>query len=262
MFLREFTGPAAELLEKYAGLRLDPMWSTAVVGASLLLLAAFTIRGVYRWLRRNFRNGVRALALDRPGVVETIAQDVKGIEYGLHDVQQSPGVRLATHPDPGIDESKIDFNDNAPAPPQPQPRSDVTAQKPMGPKLRKQLALRVRDAVMEKFREGGWFREQPQARQTYVFRKTSHTRAQFEFTLETPTFDTLDGEPAQRDAYALHIRVDGRKKLNLAWRADGEPALRYLSVGDWVDVVTNWKFAGPGQAPAAAAESKVVNSRR
>ncbi len=35
-----------------------------------------------------------------------------------------------------------------------------------------------------------------------------------------------------------------------------EPALRYLSAGDWVEVITLWKFAGPRRAPplAAAAE--------
>ncbi len=251
MLLREFTEPAAELLEKYAGLKLDPMWSDAVVGTSLLLFAAFALKGSYLWIRRTFFNDIRALPEDQLAMVNIIAQDVNGIKHDLQRVQESLSASVTTHFDKVVDEIKINFNDNEPTPHQPVPQPNRAAQTPTGTKLRKLVALRVRDAVMEKFVEGGWFREDPKTRHTYIFRKTSYTHAQFEITLETPYRD-----PKQRGAYALHIRVDGRKKLNLEWRAGSEPALRYLSAGDWVEVITLWKFAGPRRAPplAAAAE--------
>ena len=251
MLLREFTEPAAELLEKYAGLKLDPMWSDAVVGTSLLLFAAFALKGSYLWIRRTFFNDIRALPEDQLAMVNIIAQDVNGIKHDLQRVQESLSASVTTHLDKVVDEIKINFNDNEPTLHQPVPQPNRAAQTPTGTKLRKLVALRVRDAVMEKFVEGGWFREDPKTRHSYIFRKTSYTHAQFEITLETPYRD-----PKQRGAYALHIRVDGRKKLNLEWRAGSEPALRYLSAGDWVEVITLWKFAGPRRAPplAAAAE--------
>ncbi|MEZ5899219.1 MAG: hypothetical protein R3D51_06955 [Hyphomicrobiaceae bacterium] len=251
MILREFTEPAAELLEKYAGLKLDPLWSDAAIAASLALFAIFALKGLYLWVRRTFFNDIRALPEDQLAMVNIIAQDVGGIKHDLQRVQESLNASLTTQLDKAVDEIKINFNDNEPGQQPAQPRKGRTAETPSGTKLRKLLALRVRDAVMEKFVEGGWFREDPKSRHTYFFRKTSYTRAQFEITLETPYRD-----PKQREAYALHIRVDGRKKLNLEWRAGAEPNLRYLNTGDWVEAVTAWKFAGPRRRPAVAAAAE------
>jgi len=105
MLLREFTEPAAELLEKYAGLKLDPMWSDAVVGTSLLLFAAFALKGSYLWIRRTFFNDIRALPEDQLAMVNIIAQDVNGIKHDLQRVQESLSASVTTHFDKVVDPS-------------------------------------------------------------------------------------------------------------------------------------------------------------
>lgn len=155
-----------------------------------------------------------------------------------------------------FDTSKTPERSALTPPPAPTPTSSIpkpsrTSQGPTESKLRKQLAMRVRDAVMVKFTDGGWFREDPKAPHTFLMRRISDTRRQFEITIEAPGSD-----PSNADIFALHIRVDGRKKLNLVWSKNGEPALRYLSVGDWVEVITSWAFAAPPNAQQRAVATR------
>lgn len=250
MFMRDFSEQAVQLIEKYTDHKIDPIWIDGVVAASMFMILFLTLKSSYLWFRRTFFNDIRALPEDQLAMVNIIAQDVNGIKRDLHDVQESLRASIAMQLDKVVDQIKINYNDNEPTPQQLAPPINKEALTPTGTKLRKLVALRVRDAVMEKFVEGGWFKEDDKIRHLYVFKKSATNRMLFEVDLETPYRD-----PRQRGAYTLHVWVDGKKKLNLEWRNGTEPNLRHLNAGDWVDIVTSWKFAGPRRAapvPVAA----------
>ncbi len=247
MLLREFTEPLTQLLAKYANIHVDPVWSDAIVGASLLFFLLLALKSSYLWFRRTFFNDIRALPEDQLAMVNIIAHDVNGIKRDLHDVQESLRASFATQLDKVVDQIKINYNDNEPTPQQPAPPVNQSTLTPTGTKLRKLVALRVRDTVMEKFVEGGWFKEDPNARHVYVFNRKSTNRLLIRIDLQTPYRD-----PALKGQYTLNVWVDGKKKLNLEWRSGAEPNLRFLNAGDWVDVVTNWKFAGAKKSAAVA----------
>ncbi len=247
MLLREFTEPLSDLLAKYANIHIDPLWSDAVLGASLLLFALLAVKSAYLWIRRTLFNDIRALPEDQLAMVNIIALDVNGIKRDLHDVQESLRASFATQLDKVVDQIKVSYNDNEPTPQQPAPPVNQSTLTPTGTQLRKLVALRVRDTVMEKFVEGGWFKEDQKTRHLYVFNRKSTNKLQIEIDLETPYRD-----PALRGKYTLHVWVDGKKKLNLEWCKGAEPNLRFLNAGDWVDAVTNWKFAGARKAPPVA----------
>lgn len=247
MLLREFTEPLTQLLAKYANIHIDPLWTDVAVGASLLLFLMLGVKSSYLWFRRTFFNDIRALPEDQLAMVNIIAQDVNGIKRDLHEVQESLRASIATQLDKVVDQIKVSYNDNEPTPQQPAPPINQSTLTPTGTKLRKLVALRVRDAVMEKFVEGGWFKEDQKTRHLYVFNRRSTTKHQIEIDLETPYRD-----PSLKGKYTLHVWLDGKKKLNLEWSKGAEPNLRFLNAGDWVDVVTNWKFAGPKKATPVA----------
>lgn len=248
--LSEYTNALTGLLEKYAGLTVDQAVTDGAVAASLFMFTLLALKSAYLWIRRTFFNDIRALPEDQLAMVNIIAQDVNGIKRDLHEVQESLRASVAMHIEKVVDQIKV-FNDNDPTPQQNGPPVSAANVTPTGTQLRKLVALRVRDSVMEKFIEGGWFKEDGKTRHLYVLNRTSTTRLQVEIDLQTPYSD-----PRQRGSYTLHVWVDGRKKLNLEWRSGAEPNLRYLNAGDWVDIVTNWKFHNNRRPPpmAAAAE--------
>lgn len=249
MPIREISEQTVLLIEKYTDYKIDPIWIDGLVGLSMLFILGLTLKSVYLWMRRRLFNDLRALPEDQLAMVNIIALDVNSIKRDLHDVQESLRANIAMQMDKVVEHIKINFNDNevnstSPAPP---PAPAITA---TGTKLRKLVALRVRDSVMEKFVEGGWFKEDEKVRHVYQFKKNSTNRMLIEMELETPYRDEK-----QRPCYVLQIWVDDKKKMNLEWSVGNDANLRYLNAGDWVEALTNWKFLGPRKAKTPLSEA-------
>lgn len=240
MALREFTEPTIQLIEKYTDVRVDPIWVDGLVAASTLIVFLLGANSVILWLRRRILKDRMALPEEQLAMVNLIAQDVNGIKQHLREVQDSLRESFSMQLDRAVDQIRISYNDNEPTALQPEPMANAAAATPTGKHLRKLVALRVRDAVMAKFVGGGWFDEHPKNRHTYVFERTALDRSLIEIDLGTPY---RQGEQAGR--YTLEVWVDERKVLNLEWRDGTEPTLKYLIAGEWVEVITGWRFSIP-----------------
>jgi hypothetical protein len=281
--LREFTDAVLALLERHTALRLDPAWVDVAVAGSVLFLVLLSLVTAIARLRAGVRNArqVRSRAAEAEAVYasppapaahvavtasapekvqrapETMPQHIKRplpaaappsrapLRSGAPKTARSIGT-VARREDraPSKPESEmaatvatVPATASAPETASPPPPA-LTAQQ------RKDLALALRDAVLARITEGGWFKDGAEPL-TYRFNRVSLTRMQFEILLELPS---PGGTP--RAAHALHIRVDGRKKLNLEWGADASGAVdaaarvRFLSPGDWTAAITSWQFDG------------------
>lgn len=268
--LRDFTDAVLALLERHLALRLDQAWVDVAVAGSVLFLVLLSLLTALLRLSAGWRKGrqtlerVDAAADDTPQVTlqEAAARAVSAATSPLNLRAQEatpprqppqPTKEGATRPSvsapsspmppPQIREPTTTASGGdrvptpAPAAPSPEParpRPALTVQQ------RKDLALALRDAILAKIVEGGWFKDGADPL-TYRFNRVSLTRMQFEILMELPS---PGGAP--RSTHALHITVDGRKKLNLEWgggKADAAARVRFLSPGDWTAAITSWNFA-------------------
>lgn len=266
--LREFTDAVLALLERHTALRLDPAWVDVAVAGSVLVLVLLSLLTAIVRLRARLRQAagaaVRALSPVNPAprepatpLVQTPAPSKPTPEAMMHPLPAAaPPSRplppaVAPHtagsitPAPRREDSAPSSNTQTgraatPQPPVSAPTLPASAPPPaLTAQQRKDLALAMRDAVLAKIAEGGWFKDGAEPL-TYRFNRVSLTRMQFEILLELPS---PGGSPRSR--HALHVTVDGRKKLNLEWGAgvDAAARVRFLSPGDWTAAITSWNFA-------------------
>ena len=266
--LREFTDAALALLERHTALRIDPAWADAAVAGSVLILVLLSLVSAIGRLRAGLRKRPPAVphvpAPSQPPPPHTISAPVQTLAATVAPAPRAPPARTAPSQTPRqpapaarpaatvtqpVQENSAHAarEDRAPPKSEAAAASSTPEPAPLTPQQRKDLALALRDAVLAKVAEGGWFKDGAEPL-TYRFNRVSLTRMQFEILLELPS---PGGEP--RSAHALHIRVDGRKKLNLEWGADGAARLRFLSPGDWTATIVSWQFDGTRRTPAAPA---------
>lgn len=269
--LREFTDAVLALLERHTALRLDPAWVDVAVAGSVLFLVLLSLVTAIVRLRARLRQAaaatVRALtpvqaAPPEPAtpLVKTLAPSKPTPEPIQRPVapaappsrlppagapQTARSISAAPRREDSVPPSSTETRRAAAtAPPGPAQTLPASAPPPaLTAQQRKDLALAVRDAVLAKVAEGGWFKDGAEPL-TYRFNRVSLTRMQFEILLELPS---PGGSP--RSGHALHVTVDGRKKLNLEWGTGSGPGagsaarVRFLSPGDWTAAITSWNFA-------------------
>lgn len=255
--LREFTDAALALLERHTALRLDPAWVDAAVLASVFVLLLLSVVSVLMRLRALLRRAPTATAAPSPKpdaspAVSALAAAMMAPPPAPAAQPRAAATAPAREPPPRAaapsaepkqpapppaarEESALARREESPAHTPAAPEKPEAA--PLTAQQRKDLALALRDAVLGKVAEGGWFKDGATPL-TYRFNRVSLTRMQFEILLELPS---PGGSP--RAAHALHITVDGRKKLNLEWSADTAARVRFLSPGDWTTAITAWNFA-------------------
>lgn len=267
--LRDFTDAVLALLERHLALRLDQAWVDVAVAGSVLFLVLLSLLTAFLRLSAAWRKGRQTL--ERVDAAADVTPQVTPQEATARAVTAAtspvnprapetpprqppqPTKERATRPSVSPPSSRMPppqmreptttasggdrVPTPAPAAPSPEParpRPALTVQQ------RKDLALALRDAVLAKIAEGGWFKDGADPL-TYRFNRVSLTRMQFEILMELPS---PGGAP--RSTHALHITVDGRKKLNLEWggaKADAAARVRFLSPGDWTAAITSWNFA-------------------
>lgn len=266
--LREFTDAVLALLERHTAFRLDPAWVDVAVAGSVLFLVLLSLLTAIVRLRARLRQAagaaVRALspvnaAPREPAtpLVQTPAPSKPTPEATMHPLPAAappsrplppagaPHSAASITPAPRGEDSAPSSNTQTgraatPQRPVSAPTLPASATPPaLTAQQRKNLALAVRNAVLAKIAEGGWFKDGAEPL-TYRFNRVSLTRMQFEILLELPS---PGGSP--RSGHALHVTVDGRKKLNLEWGtgADAAARVRFLSPGDWTAAITSWNFA-------------------
>lgn len=268
--LRDFTDAVLALLERHTALRLDPAWVDVAVAGSVLFLVLLSLVTAVVRLRARLRQAtaaaVRALRPVQAAPLEPATPLVKtpAPPATVEPIQRpvAPAAPPARPPPAGAPKTARSISaaprreDSVPpsrpetrraaatAPPGPAPTLPASAPQPaLTAQQRKDLALAVRDAVLAKVAEGGWFKDGAEPL-TYRFNRVSLTRMQFEILLELPS---PGGSP--RSGHALHVTVDGRKKLNLEWGtgsgsgAGSAARVRFLSPGDWTAAITSWNFA-------------------
>lgn len=255
--LREFTDAVLALLERHTAVRLEPAWVDAAVVASMLVLVLLSFVSVLMRLRDLLRRPSAAHTLapprEKPLAASSLAAAMMSPPPASATAQpraaastapanEAPPRAAARPPEPKLTappaarvESTLTHRDESKTQPSSAPQRGEPA--PLTAQQRRDLALAIRDAVMSKVAEGGWFKDGA-APLTYRFNRVSLTRMQFEILLELPA---PGGAP--RAAHALHITVNGRKKLNLEWSADAPARVRFLSPGEWTAAITSWNFA-------------------
>jgi hypothetical protein len=99
-------------------------------------------------------------------------------------------------------------------------------------------AVAVRDTVMKKWLEGRDLKASLD--QPYSFRFEGFSEAGNAVILELLTPYRLKIGQDGRLPFALDVWVDGYKKLNFEWDADGNYALRGFKRGDWIEDLAEW----------------------
>ncbi len=264
--LREFTDAVLALLERHTALRPDPAWvDVAVAGSALFLVLLSLITGIAK-LRARLRRvpAAQKSKPDAPPAVSALAaammapppapaprahtaptataRETAVPETPVGTATPAAEPKLSAQPSAPGDSTPARREDHAAKPNVPDVKRDTkpeTAPPALTAQQRKDLALALRDAVLAKVAEGGWFKDGAEPL-TYRFNRVSLTRMQYEILLELPS---PGGAP--RAGHALHVTVDGRKKLNLEWGTGANAAarVRFLSPGDWTTAITSWNFA-------------------
>jgi hypothetical protein len=135
-----------------------------------------------------------------------------------------------------------------------QPEDSLVESEP--PAIRKQgfrikSAVAVRDTVMKKWLEGRELKALID--DAYCFRFEGRSEANTAIILEllTPYRKKLGQDG--RLPFALDVWVDGYKKLNFEWDAEGNYALRGFKRGDWIEDLSDWRVATAEVMKQAAA---------
>jgi hypothetical protein len=125
-----------------------------------------------------------------------------------------------------------------------QPEDNTVESEP--PAIRKQgfrikSAVAVRDTVMKKWLEGRDLKAL--VTEPYCYRFEGRSEAGNEVILELLTpYRSKIGQDG-RLPFALDVWVDGYKKLNFEWDAEGNYALRGFKRGDWIEDLSDWRIS-------------------
>ena len=111
-------------------------------------------------------------------------------------------------------------------------------------------AQAVRNTIMEKWLEGRNFDKSLGDPNCYVFIGRNELGNHFRIVLSTPYRISIADDG--RLPFTLDIWVDGYKKLNFEWDAEGTYSLRGFTNGDWIEDLAVWNLRIEAEIQQAA----------
>lgn len=236
--LRDYLEPIQKLCEQYLGIQIDPRWVEMITVVSFLIFALLTLQNTYLWMRRRVLGDMAALPEEQLAVVNLIAKDVKSLKVHVEQVMSGLDTSISGRLEEALEKIRAYENDN--------PKIDDKPDAAAGSRAaRLFIATQVKEAVIAKFLEGGWFRE---GGQRHVFDLDTETTEgeRILIQLQTPYREWNRDDHFD---YVLEIWLGSglTKVLNFEWSAEEDPWLRFLKASGWVDQVARWSLKRPSE---------------
>jgi hypothetical protein len=227
--MKDFVDAFLELVQKHTGVPIPEVVVPYIIVAAVVVPA---VASMYLTIRR-WRGNLRAISSELEAAADLIAGDTsKRLNSVADRLEQTMAQRFDAI------QASLELKTEVAASPADREIDSEPAEQRRG--FRLNAARSVRNTVMQKWLEGRDLKRMESDPNLYSFVGRNEAGTLLKIILTTPYRATIGQD--SRMPFALDVWVDGYKKLNFEWDAEGTYALRGFTRGDWIEDLSEWRI--------------------